>query len=134
MVENRTIQLAAIPIGGKGGLVWNRLHEEREDICEALLKCSESSFQPLQNQQLLQARLRRVDDALDRLMSGSYGICSRCGHAIEETTLDIDPAWGSCLDCWLREAGDTHLTRNESHLSGSEPHSQTLLETFAFLA
>ena len=38
MSENRTIHLVEIPIGGKGGFVWNRLHGEREDICEALLK------------------------------------------------------------------------------------------------
>lgn len=113
MSENRTIQLAAIPIGGKDGFFWNRLHGEREDICEALLKHPESSFQPLQSQQLLQARLRRVDDALDRLMSGSYGRCSKCGHAIEDTTLEIDPAWARCMDCWLRDVGPTHLTKNE---------------------
>src|SRR5215213_8649915 len=38
MNEHRTIHLVEIPIGGKGGFVWNRLHEEREEICEALLK------------------------------------------------------------------------------------------------
>lgn len=128
MTENRTIQLAAIPIGGKGGFVWNRLHGEREDICEALLKHSESSVQPLQSDQLLQARLRRIDDALDRLMSGSYGICSKCGRAIEETTLEIDAAWAICLDCWTYQAGDTHLTRNNSRLSDSDPESQVILE------
>jgi hypothetical protein len=128
MTENRTIQLAAIPIGGKGGSVWNRLHGEREDICEALLKRSESSFQPLQSQQLLQARLRRIDDALDRLMAGSYGICSKCGRAIEDTTLDVDPAWALCLDCWASESGDAHLTRNGSHLNCADPNSQIRLE------
>jgi len=61
-----TIQLAEVPIGGKSGAVWNRLHGEREDICEALLKRSEPA-----SKELLQARLRTIDDALDRLMSGS---------------------------------------------------------------
>jgi hypothetical protein len=68
MSENRTIHLAEIPIGGTGGLVWNRLHGERETICEALLKEPSES-----NRDLLQTRLRNVDDALDRLMSGFYG-------------------------------------------------------------
>ena len=35
MSENRTIHLVEIPIGGKAGFIWNRLHGEREDICEA---------------------------------------------------------------------------------------------------
>ena len=130
MIENRTIQLAAIPIGGKGGFVWNRLHGEREDLCEALLKYPESSVQAVQNQQLLQARLRRIDDALDRLMSGSYGICSKCGHAIEDTTLEIDPAWSLCLVCWTRDVGDTHLIRDGSHLNDND---HTVLENFDFV-
>ena len=101
MNENRTIKLVEIPIGGKSGLIWNRLHSEREDICEGLLKHAGPFFE--ERQQALQARLRRVDDALDRLMSGSYGNCSQCGDAIEDTRLDIDPALALCLDCWSRE-------------------------------
>lgn len=61
-----TIRLAEIPLGGYDGFAWNRLHGEREDICEALLKDG-----PKERKELLQARLRKVDDALDRLMSSS---------------------------------------------------------------
>jgi len=68
MREERTIQLAAIPIGGKDGFIWNRLHGEREDLCEALVKEETEA-----KRQILQARLRNIDDALDRMMSGSYG-------------------------------------------------------------
>ena len=52
-------------VGGKDGAVWNSLHAEREDICEALLAPSQAH----QRYELLQARLRSIDDALDRLMS-----------------------------------------------------------------
>lgn len=61
-----TIPLAEIPLGGRDGFAWNRLHGEREDICESLLKPC-----PNERKELLQARLRKVDDALDRLMSSS---------------------------------------------------------------
>lgn len=64
MNENRTIHLVEIPIGGKDGFNWNRLHGEREDICEALSKEGAD-----ERKKLLQSRLRKVDDALDRLMS-----------------------------------------------------------------
>src|SRR5689334_21812004 len=96
MSENRTIHLIEIPIGGKGGFTWNRLHSEREDICEALSKDDE-------HKELLQARLRKVDVALDRLMSGSYGNCSNCGQAMDDKRLEIDPALELCLKCWGRE-------------------------------
>lgn len=75
MREERTIHLLEIPIGGKDGFVWNRLHGEREDICESLLK------EPAErDREMLEARLRNVDDALDRLMSGSYGNVSATSH------------------------------------------------------
>lgn len=64
MREERTIQLAEIPIGGKDGFMWNRLHGEREELCERLLKDDTK-----EHRKELQSRLRRVDDALDRLMS-----------------------------------------------------------------
>lgn len=60
------IRLAEIPLGGHEGFAWNRLHGEREDICEALLKDDSQ-----EHKAVLQARLRKVDDALDRLMSSS---------------------------------------------------------------
>ncbi|HEU4871268.1 MAG TPA: TraR/DksA C4-type zinc finger protein [Pyrinomonadaceae bacterium] len=94
MREERTIPLAEIPIGGKNGFLWNRLHGEREELCERLLKADTEN-----GCKMLQTRLRRVDDALDRLMSGSYGHCSMCGRAIEQAKLEIDPAVALCRDC-----------------------------------
>ena len=124
MSENRTIHLVEVPIGGESGFIWNRLHGEREDICEALLKDSAPYFE--ERQQVLQARLRKVDDALDRLMAGSYGNCSKCGRAIDDTRLDIDPALALCLDCWSREPGTT--VRSEPEFQVSETN-ELLIES-----
>ena len=68
-----------------GGFVWNRLRSERENICEALLKESRPVSVPQAgfagvskadapdsetwHRDLLQARLTKIDDALDRLMA-----------------------------------------------------------------
>ena len=73
MIENRKIQLAEVPIGGEAGFIWTRLHGQREDICEALLKPCEPGSRAQQRKQLLQQRLQRIDDALDRLMSSFDG-------------------------------------------------------------
>ena len=99
MNANHTIHLADVPIGGKAGSIWNRLHGDREDICEALLKDVAPAYRSDSQRDVLQARLRKIDDALDRLMSGSYGFCSKCGRTIEATTLDVDPVWSVCLEC-----------------------------------
>ncbi len=97
MTEKRTIELGAIPFGGRHGFIWNRLREEREEICETLVGISglHSDF----NRGLLQARLLKIDDALDRLMSESYGICSQCGRQINEVKLVVDPATELCIGC-----------------------------------
>lgn len=94
MREEHTIHLVEIPLGGKEGLIWNRLHEEREDICVALLKQETEA-----GRHILQTRLRQVDDTLDRLMSGSYGHCSRCGNGIDNARLEIDPTLAFCRTC-----------------------------------
>ena len=67
MNENRTIHLVDVPIGGEAGSMWNRLHGEREEICEALLK--QDGLVAGEPRERLQSRLRKIDDALDRLMS-----------------------------------------------------------------
>ena len=118
-MSTNSVRLIEIPVEGNGGVVWNRLHSEREDICEALLKepVADSETETVMHEmskedatrganwhrELLQARLRKVDDALDRLMSGSYGDCSKCGKWIEDTKLEFDPAIALCFGCWERE-------------------------------
>jgi DnaK suppressor protein len=118
MSANLSTRVINNSVERNGGAVWHRLHSERENICEALLK----EFRPgLEDQpgalglskedvrraeswhrELLQARLRKIDDALDRLMAGSYGNCSRCGRWIEDPKLDFDPAVAFCIFCWER--------------------------------
>lgn len=117
MSANLNIRAIDNSVGINGGLMWNRLHSEREEICEALLKefrpNSQAQLQESAakeevmrtanwHRELLQARLRKIDDALDRLMSGSYGNCCKCGRWIEDTKLDFDPAIAFCIDCWQR--------------------------------
>lgn len=130
MNENRTIHLAEIPIGGEAGSTWNRLHGEREQVCAALLK--EHGRITDERRRWLQARLRKVDDALDRLMSGSYGNCSKCGQAIDDARLDIDPALALCLKCWAGEPVDTStkmISTGEVLLGRLDPFDTIVLRT-----
>lgn len=70
MNQSQTTPLVEIPIGGHSGLAWNQLHDEREDICRRLLQDSDPRFD--EYKQMLQARLRKVDDELDRLMAKAH--------------------------------------------------------------
>jgi hypothetical protein len=121
MRENHTVQIGEIPIGGKDGFTWNRLHGEREEICETLLRSATYI-----GRQILQTRLRKVDDALDRLMAGSYGHCSKCGRAIDSAKLEIDPAASLCSDCRSPESRAAVSAADEQKQSDS---SDVLLES-----
>jgi RNA polymerase-binding transcription factor DksA len=122
MSANSNTRAIANDVDRSGGLVWIRLRSEREDICEALLKEpvagseTQTAIHAMSKQdalraanwhrELLQGRLRKIDDALDRLMSGLYGNCRKCGKWIEDTKLEFDPAIAFCIICWEREQKD----------------------------
>ena len=125
MREERTIHIAEIPFGGKDGFAWNRLHGQREDICEALLKEETDN-----RREILQTRLRKIDDALDRLMSGSYGHCSKCGHVIEETKLELDPAVALCRECRNLKPGSAAFGLVDTDEPGVDDLSLETLKPF----
>ena len=47
----------------------------------------------------LEARLRDIIDAQDRLLDGTYGKCVECGEQITVGRLTADPAASLCLYC-----------------------------------
>jgi len=47
-------------------------------------------------------RLREVEDALDRLEEGTYGICEECGATINLERLKILPFTTHCVQCQER--------------------------------
>lgn len=49
----------------------------------------------------LRARLADVETALEKLAHGTYGICEKCGMAIEPEILAIDPESRYCRECKL---------------------------------
>jgi RNA polymerase-binding transcription factor DksA len=87
------------------GAVWYELRYEREEVCNALLHervsgaAKESAAEPMVDKETLQTRLRLIDEALDRLMAGTYGDCVQCGRWIEDTKLLVDPALPYCIAC-----------------------------------
>ena len=44
-------------------------------------------------------RLREIEDALDRLADGTYGICENCGEAIPIERLKVLPFTTYCVRC-----------------------------------
>lgn len=47
----------------------------------------------------LRTEIRKTEAALDRVASGAYGECCRCGDEIAEPRLNADPATPFCANC-----------------------------------
>ena len=52
---------------------------------------------PLEHQ--LETKLAAINEALQRIEKGTYGICLKCGKAIPLQRLEIFPEAGLCLNC-----------------------------------
>lgn len=46
-----------------------------------------------------QAHLADIDAAFERLESGTYGVCSRCGRPIAKARLEVRPTARTCVEC-----------------------------------
>ncbi len=54
----------------------------------------------------------RIDDALERLRQGAYGICVQCGEEIDIQRLQIRPTARYCIRC------KTIMEKNENEKAG----------------
>ena len=49
--------------------------------------------------QVVREEIRRIEDALDRMDRGHYGVCAQCGDAIQVERLRAEPQALRCVDC-----------------------------------
>ena len=102
---------------GSAGETWNLLQNLKEEVSRDLLgegplcrseilglregeesKANTWDIEWLHRAQL-EARLREIVDAQDRLLDGTYGKCVDCGKQIAAGRLIADPAAHLCLNC-----------------------------------
>ena len=55
------------------------------------------------SQRQVENRLRRVNKALAKFLSGDYGYCDSCGNDIDVSRLDVQPEAPCCFDCQSRQ-------------------------------
>jgi RNA polymerase-binding transcription factor DksA len=96
---------------------WEWLQSQKADITRAILSDGPLCHEPVdamleseaseeygrevecQYRGHLEARLREITEAQDRLMDGTYGRCRDCGVEIEKRRLASDPAAACCVNC-----------------------------------
>lgn len=109
-------RLGHSPFVAEPGESWELLQAEKEEVSRELLAARNlwvDNQRPLesgaaeeyafemrwQRRQHLEARLREVTDAQDRLNEGTYGRCMDCRAVIDDKRLIADPAVSRCLGC-----------------------------------
>jgi RNA polymerase-binding transcription factor DksA len=112
--------LGESPFNRAEGEIWESLQGEKEEVSRELLSGpllhpevggrQESDPSDEVSQEIewhhrgqLEARLREIVEAQDRVMDGAYGRCRDCGQTIETRRLAANPAVARCLSCQLLE-------------------------------
>jgi DnaK suppressor protein len=117
------------------GDVWQKLQAEKEQVIgelnlETTLYAPEPADLPRdeasvayaqeiewQHRGQLEARLRDLNDAQDRLMNGDYGRCVDCGEPIESQRLTANQAASRCIVC--QTSCENELRLDEHNRRGS---------------
>jgi RNA polymerase-binding transcription factor DksA len=105
------------PMARASGEIWERLQDEKQALAQDLLAegllCqspvgglqetdpSEENWRQIEwyHRGQLEARLRELNCAQDRLMDGAYGRCADCGTAIDSLRLMAVPEATLCITC-----------------------------------
>lgn len=71
-----------------------RVHDEGEEsVADLLVDVSLERINMQVNE------VRRIEDALQRIAEGTYGVCEECGESIRFERLKVQPAAARCIDC-----------------------------------
>lgn len=95
-VDEGVRALREIPIQERGD-VWDAPEQGAHDVAQEL---------ELMVLQMKGATLALIDEALQRLRRGEYGLCAECGGPIAEARLGALPFARLCLSCQRAEEED----------------------------
>jgi DnaK suppressor protein len=56
-----------------------------------------------------QRLLKKIENALDRIEQGIFGICEKCGEVIDLRRLDARPVTTMCIDCKTQQEEEEKL-------------------------
>ena len=112
------------------GDVEKNLKSSQEDAAEPLADITDGAAQAYTRQLMLDLgeqdwqKLKRVEEALEKIKAGSYGFCMNCEEAIPEPRLDVVPFAEYCVECLSQiENENGNETRNHSFPQEESPES-----------
>ena len=125
--------LGDAPEVGTGCEIWELLQGEKEEVAREILsegplcqtalsgvqeaEASEENGREIEwrHRGQLEARLREINDAQDRLMDGAYGRCTDCGAEIGSKRLAADPAACLCIICQRSAEAESRILHAVSY-------------------
>ncbi len=54
--------------------------------------------------------LKKIDEAIERIESGVFGICDKCGMEIDIRRLEVRPVTALCIECKIQQEEEERLT------------------------
>jgi RNA polymerase-binding transcription factor DksA len=93
LAERREV-IEAIAVNTLGGSDSGENGQESDYASTDQIRDTEYS-----HREALSRRLYQLDDALERISAGVYGLCAACGARIVEKRLTSDPAVSFCVGC-----------------------------------
>ena len=70
--------------------------------------------------------IREINDALEKIKNGSYGVCELCGKPIDPGRLEVLPHARNCIECEI--SGEHENTLDEISKSSHRPVEEDVLE------
>ena len=73
-------------------------------------------------------KIKQIDDALERLDEGSYGVCESCGLEVAEERLDAMPFTRLCRDCQQEQEREAKSQRRYDDERSNLPLQDGVIE------
>tara|TARA_B100000686_G_scaffold351699_1_gene451188 strand:- start:817 stop:1200 length:384 start_codon:yes stop_codon:yes gene_type:complete len=102
------------------GDVEKNLKSGKEEISQNIPDISDEAARDYNNELRLnldqqdREKLKLVEEALDRINSGDYGVCPECETEIPEARLKVVPYAHHCVKCLETIEKDTSLTKHSA--------------------
>lgn len=74
---------------------------------QASAECDKNFMLKLRGRE--QRLLKKIEDAIERIDSGTFGICEVCGNPIEIKRLEVRPVTTMCIDCKTEQEEEEKL-------------------------
>ena len=104
-IQKDLVKQRAVLLEEAGELIAEGLNPTSENIPDMSDQASAEADQYflMRLREREQKLLKKIDEALERITRGTFGICERCGEEIGLKRLEARPVTTLCIDCKTKQ-------------------------------